>query len=215
MKGLVSKIGVSLVGLSLLLTMKGFGDMDTKESSLGALMEARHSGRTFDPSKPVSQEHIEKMIQAARFSPSCYNDQPWSFIITNKANDPEGYQKIFNTLVEFNQGWAKNAPVLIVSVANTAFRKNGKPNRFGEYDTGAAAMSMVYEATALGMMVHQMGGFDDKAVREAFNIPEEFTIQAVMAVGYEAANAPDKNTPKDRIPAKENFFFGKWGGSEK
>lgn len=209
------KIAISLLALMSCMSMEGYGDMKNSEKSLASLMESRHSGRTFDPAKPVSQEQLEKIVKAARFSPSCYNDQPWSFIIANKNTDPEAYQKVFNTLVEFNQGWAKNAPVLIVSVAGSNYRKNGKPNRFGQYDTGAAAMSMMYEAAAIGLMAHQMGGFDDKAVREAFNIPEDYTPMSVMALGYEAVNAPDKDTPKERIPEKTNFFFGKWGGNEK
>ncbi len=209
----VSKIWGSLLGLSLSITMQAYADMDTKESSLSTLMESRHSGRTYDPTRSVTQEQIQKIIFAARMSPSCYNDQSWVFLIFNKATDPEEYQKVFNTLAEGNQGWAKNAPVLIVSIAGSKYRKNGKPNRFGQYDTGAAAMSMMYEATAIGLMAHQMGGYDDNAFRKAFNIPEEYTPMSVMALGYEDKNAKDKNTPKERLPENTNFFFGKWGNA--
>jgi len=178
------------------------------------LIHSRHSGRTYDSSKSLSREQIDRLIEAARYSPSCYNDQPWNFIICDKTTHPEAYQKAFNTLVEFNQGWAKNAPVLVIIVAGSTFAKNQKPNRWGQYDAGAAAMSMMYAAESLGLMTHQMGGFDEAKIQKEFNIPEGYIPMAVMSVGYEAENAQDKNTPKERKPVDANFFFGNWGISK-
>lgn len=188
----------------------GFGYADGVNSSFESLIKERHSGRTYDGSKEVSSDQINKIIEAARFTPSCYNDQPWNFIIGNRATHPETYQKIFDTMVEFNQGWAKNAPVLVLAVASTTFSKNDKPNRWGPYDTGAAAISMVYQATALGLMAHEMGGFDEKKAMAAFEIPGGYLPMAVIAIGYEAENAPDKDPKKDRKPVAENFFFNSW-----
>lgn len=200
--------------LSLLAAIGLFGNSftygDTMSEGFEKVMHARHSGRTYDESKQVPEEHINKLIEAARHSPSCFNDQPWHYIIGNKSTHLETYQKIFDTLVEVNQGWAKNAPVLMLAVAGSHFNKNGKPNRHGQYDTGAASMSLVYQATELGLMAHQMAGFDDKKASATFEIPSEYVPMAVIAIGYEAKNAPDKEGNKDRKPVDNNFYFNGW-----
>lgn len=193
----------------LLLSNLLFSHEVPMDSSFEKLTEIRHSGRTFDTHKRVTEEQLKQLAIAAKNSPSCYNDQPWNFIFFDKEKDPEGYQKVMSSLVEFNQGWAK-APVLIVIVADTQFRHNQKNNRFGQYDTGAAAMSLVYQATDLGLMAHQMGGFDEKKVQKDFNIPPRYIPMSVMALGYEAENASDVK-PRERRPMNENFFKGAWG----
>lgn len=177
-------------------------------SSFHTLQELRHSGREFDPSKTISDAHLQALMQAAHLSPSCYNDQPWSFLFCDKFKHPKSYEMLFETLVEFNQGWAKNAPLLIAVVADTLFAKNLKPNRWGPYDTGAAAMSMMYEATALGLMAHQMGGFDEKKLQSSFKIPERYTPMAVMAIGYEAKGATPLVRQRNHIP--HQFLEADW-----
>ncbi len=191
------------------VTMCSLGYADNTNTGFDDLIKDRHSGRVYDGSKEISAYQINKIIEAARLTPSCYNDQPWYFIIGNKATHPETYRKIFDTMVEFNQGWAKNAPVLILAVASTTFSKNDKPNRWGPYDTGAAAVSMVYQATALGLMAHEMGGFDEKKAMASFEIPGGYIPMAVIAIGYEAENTA-KDTKKDRKAVSENFFFNSW-----
>lgn len=173
------------------------------------ILEKRFSGRLYDPTRAVTSQQLDSIIEAGRMAPSCYNEQPWAFIICNRNTHPESYEKLFDALVEFNQGWAKNAPVLVLVVAGSKFAHKGKPNRWGAYDSGAAALSMALEATALGLMAHQMGGFDEEKARHAFAIPEEYSPMAVMAIGY--ASAEEKPTPKDRKLSAENFFMGQWG----
>lgn len=172
------------------------------------IFEQRHSGRSYDE-REVTRDQIQQLIEGTQLAPSCYNDQPWTFIICSKSEDPEAYQKLLSTLAEGNQAWAKNAHVLIAVISGTKFHHNGKPNRWGPYDTGAAGMSMALEAVNLGLMAHQMGGFDEKKLSELFQIPEGHIPQSVMAVGYEAKDATI--IPKERNKIAKNFFAGKWG----
>lgn len=174
------------------------------------LIEKRHSGRAFDLNKKVKKEHLLELASAAHLAPSCYNDQPWHFLICDKEQHGDTYAKVLGSLVEFNQNWAKNAPVLVVVLANKVFTKNQKPNRWGPYDSGAAALSWMLKAEELGLMTHQMGGFDEHKIQKELNIPDSIEPMAVMAVGYEA-NGVEKKEPKDRRPVAEQFYFGSFG----
>lgn len=184
------------------------------ENTVHEAIKSRHSGRSYEPSKQVPQEHLQKILEAGRVAPSCYNDQPWTFLITDKEKTPEAYHKLLQTLAEANQAWAQHAPHLILICANTQFRKNGKPNRWGPYDTGAAAYTMMLEAHALGLMAHQMGGFDEKKASEDFAIPQQYVPYAVMALGYEA-NPNGEKRQIDRVPLSEVAFWEKWGNGVK
>jgi nitroreductase len=180
-------------------------------SKIVPLLNQRHSGRAYDSSRLVTLEQIGLLAEAARSAPSSYNEQPWNFIICDRTTNPKAYAKAFSCLVEFNQNWAKNAPVLIVISANMQSEETKTVNRWGAYDTGAAAVCMALEATALGLMAHQMGGFDEVKIRKEFHIPEEYVPMAVMAVGYESAEEAAHVLAKNRQPLHENFFMGSWG----
>ena len=184
------------------------------------LIAARWSGRAYDPARYLTQEQIMSLIEAARWAPSCYGDQPWHFIVFDKATNEAAWQKALDCLAEGNQSWAKNAPVLFLVTANTLMSKNGKPNRWGEYDSGAAAENLCLQATALGLMAHQMGGFDADKTRQLFKVPEQFTPMAMLSVGYQFAEADIPEEIKERehnVRARnsisENFFNGCWGVS--
>lgn len=178
--------------------------MDT----LTPLLTKRYSGYEYDTSRPVPNEKLKSILEAGRLAPSSYNEQPWVFIVCDRAKDPEAYQKALSGLVEFNQGWAKKAQILILSIASSKSSKNNKLNRWAQYDTGAAAFSMMLEATSLGLMAHQMGGFDEEKLRKAFAIPDDYVTMAVMAIGYPGK---EEVPPKKRKALKENFFDGAWG----
>ena len=181
------------------------------------IIAQRWSGRAFDVHKPVSREHIIALLEAARWAPSCFGDEPWRFIVWDKNTDPAGWQKAFACVVEFNQQWVKNAPVLLLSIASSLFREHGKPNRWGQYDTGAAAENLSLQAVTLGLMAHQMGGFDAEKARQTFNIPAQYECMAMIAVGHPAA--PETLTEdlklrelaqRKRRPLQECFFEGVW-----
>ena len=182
------------------------------------LLARRWSARAFDAAKPVSREQLIALLEAGRWAPSCNGDEPWRYLIWDKSRDPAGWQKAFDVLSENNRKWVKNVPLLMLSCSGSIFGATGKPNRWGQHDTGAASVSMALQATAMGLMVHQMGGFDADKARAAFNIPAEYTPMAMIAVGYQAsADVLDEETkakelrPRGRKSLGEKFFEGGWG----
>ena len=190
--------------------------IETK-ATIHELIASRWSGRAYDSEKFVSEEDIISLIEAARWAPSCYGDQPWRFIIFNKATNEVAWQQAVDCLAEGNRAWAKEAPLLLLSVADSVLSQNGNPNRWGQYDTGAATENLCLQATALGLMVHQMGGFDADKTRELFSIPEQFTPMAMMTVGYQLAEDKIPEDMKEREynerarnTLDENFFNGTW-----
>lgn len=181
------------------------------------IIASRWSPRAFNPHKTVSREQIISICEAGRWAPSSYGDEPWRFMVWDKNHDEENWNKAFECLGEWNQKWAKNAPVLIASFAVHTFQKNGKPNRHGEYDTGAAAENICLQATALGLMAHQMGGYDSDKLKKEFNIPEEFTSMSMIAVGEQGElehidedyHAAEK-AKRYRKPLGITFFDSQW-----
>ena len=147
------------------------------------IIAGRWSPRAFSE-QAVESKKLTACLEAARWSSSCFGDEPWRFIVADKASNPNGWQQMLATLVEKNQLWAQHAPVLILACAANNFLHNGKPNRWAQYDTGQAMMSLALQATAIGLVTHSMGGFDPAAGTATFNIPDEFTAMSVTAVGY-------------------------------
>ncbi len=182
------------------------------------LLAARWSGRAYDPERPLNREQLLALLEAARWAPSCYGDQPWRFIVCDRHADDAAWKKLFDCLAEGNQGWAVNVPVLVLVVADGKFGHNDKPNRWGQYDSGAAAMSVCMQATDMGLMAHQMGGFNADAARSAFNVPEQCTPMSVMALGYQLPleRIPEESRERElavrrRKPLGGNFFQSEWG----
>lgn len=182
------------------------------------LIANRWSGRAYDAGKPVMREQVIALLEAARWAPSCYGDQPWRFVIWNKTEDAAGWQAAFETLSPGNQTWVKDAPLLVLVCADTLFNHNGQPNRWAQYDTGAAAENLCLQAVALGLMAHQMGGFDAENIRAVAGVPTQFTPMAVISVGVPADPStfgPEvverEFAPRKRRELGELFFAGQWG----
>lgn len=177
----------------------------------------RWSGRAYDASVPVTEEELIALTEAARWAPSCFGDAPWRYLICNKYADEQAWENALDALAPGNQEWAKNAPVLILAASVPNFQHNDKPNRWSGYDTGAASLNLCLQATAMGLMSHQMGGFDGDKMREHFTIPDTVHMWSVIAIGHPAP--PDALSPellerelsaRERRPLKEQFFYGKW-----
>src|SRR6202040_1937413 len=141
----------------------------------------RWSPRAFSD-KPVAPDVLASLFEAARWAPSSSNEQPWAYIVATR-DDRENFEKMLSVLVEFNANWAKNAPVLALAIAELAFAKNNAPNRNAQYDTGAATALLSVEATAHGLAVHQMAGFDPEKARQVFGIPAGWEAIAALAIG--------------------------------
>jgi nitroreductase len=178
----------------------------------------RWSGRAYNPEKMVSHDDLIALLESARWAPSCFGDQPWRFIVCNKNTDSQSWQQGFSCLAESNQLWAKDAPLLFVVCADSLFSHNLQPNRWAQYDTGAASENLCLQASSMGMMAHQMGGFNATAARIAFAIPDQFTLMAIISVGYPADSAsltPEvlsrETAARKRKPLNELFFTSSWG----
>lgn len=174
----------------------------------------RWSPRSFSD-RPVSASDLRTVFEAARWAASSSNEQPWRFLVGRKGSDT--YEKILSTLVERNQQWARSAPVLILDATRTKFVRNGSDNPVALYDLGAAAATLCYQATALGLHTHQMAGFDRDAARRVFDLPPEFIWGAAMALGYlgepSALTVPQmleqEVAPRSRKPLSE-IVFSDW-----
>ncbi len=181
------------------------------------LIANRWSSRAYDATKPVSHAQIITLLEAARWAPSSYNDQPWRFIVCNKNTDSDAWQKAFDCLMPSNQAWVANVPVLILGCANSVLDINQQANRFAQYDTGSAAINICLQATYIGLMAHQMGGYHVDKAREAFAIPAQYTPMSMLAVGY-AGEQTQLSTdlyerdvaPRKRKPLSEIVFDGVW-----
>lgn len=182
------------------------------------LIRDRWSPRAF-ADKLVPADVLRSLFEAARWAPSSNNEQPWAYIVATK-DDTANFERVLGTLVEFNANWAKHAPVLAITVAELAFAKNHAPNRNAQYDTGAATALLSVEATAHGLAVHQMAGFDPAKARQAFGIPPEWEAIAAMAIGYPGnpdtlpQSLKDRElAPRSRKPISEFVMTGSWGNT--
>jgi nitroreductase len=168
---------------------------------------------------PVSPEDLKSLFEAARWSASCYNEQPWRYIIASRHNSEE-FHKVLSCLVEANQAWARFAPVLALGTAKKTFSRNGSPNRLALYDLGAASASLTFEAGGRGLMVHQMGGIHPERARQLYSIPEDFEVVTALAIGYPGTPSgfPDEykerdSSQRERRPLRELVFVGNWDQS--
>ena len=169
--------------------------------------------------RPVEPEKIASLLEAARWAASCFNEQPWFFIVATQDNAQE-YEKLFSCLVEANQTWAKDAPLLMLSVAKLSFTRNNKPNRHALHDLGFAVGNLTLQAQALGLFVHQMGGFDADKARTLYSIPEDYEPVAAIAIGYPGnLSQLDEDlqqrelSPRSRKLLTEFVFRGNWNQS--
>lgn len=183
--------------------------------SIHELIVGRWSPRAYS-NAPVSAEHLHAVLEAARWAPSAYNAQPWRFLVFDRTQDETAFKRAFATLVPFNQGWNAPAPVLIAVTAHTLTAK-GETNQTALYDAGAAAMSLVLQAHALGLAAHQMRGFDAKAFRNAFTIPADVAIPAIISIGHfgevdklDPVLREREKAPRTRHPIGEVVYAGAW-----
>ncbi len=168
--------------------------------------------------KDVEKDKIVLLVEAARWAPSCFNKQPWNYVFVQR---DDGTRKELEKALSLGNGWAGRAPYIVVVGAGPeeACRVNDIP--YYAYDCGLSVMSLSLEAEHLGLRVHQMAGYDEKKVRKALGFPENYRIVVVFALGYEGEsrkiwdkleqNVKDRLAkPRERKPAKDNFFFGKF-----
>ena len=186
------------------------------ELKLLELLRTRYSPRSF-ADRPVDAGDLDLLFEAARWAPSCFNEQPWRFIVATR-EDPEAHATLSAGLAPSNQLWASKAPVLLLCTTSSTFAKNGKPNALAEHDLGLAMGNLTAQATALGLSVHMMAGINRDQLRASFGIPEDVAIVCAAAVGYAGpadllpeALAERERAPRVRKPQAELVFSGRWG----
>ena len=184
------------------------------------LITKRWSPYCFDE-RSVSNEDILSIFEAARWAPSSYNEQPWSYMVAKK-EDPEEFKALLSCLLEGNQDWAKFAPVLALGITKLRFAKNNKPNRAAFHDLGLATSNLSLEATYRGLSVHQMIGIIPEKAIELYEIPDGYEPLTALAIGYVRSpdTLPDSMRERDlarrpRKPLKEFLFSVKWGSVSK
>jgi len=180
------------------------------------LLRHRWSPRAFADT-PVPPAILRSLFEAARWAPSSSNEQPWAFLMATK-DDPEAHGRLLSTLVEFNQTWAKHAPVLAIAVSEMEFARTGHPNRNAFYDTGAAVADLSLEATSHGLFVHQMAGFDPHKAIELCQIPKGWEPIAAFVIGYpgDPNSLPENLRERElggrsRKPLADFVMSGRWG----
>jgi nitroreductase len=160
----------------------------------------------------ISKQELMSLFEAARWAPSSYNNQPWYFVYALR--DTPQWATLFDLLVAFNQSWAKNAAALVLIVSKDDFHKTGKPSRTSAFDTGAAWENMAIQAVSQGLVTHGMEGFDYDKAKKVLNIPDGYTVQAMVAVGKLGQKnllppeLQEKEVVTDRKPLNEFVFEG-------
>lgn len=180
------------------------------------LFRRRWSPRAF-ADRPVESAKIRRMLEAARWTMSSYNEQPWRYVVATKET-PEAYENLLHCLTKGNQEWARLAPVLMLSFYKTTFSRNDEPNRVAKHDLGAASAALTFQATAMGLYVHQMAGIRHDVIRTTYDVPEDVDPVTGLAVGYlgDPERLPEgrreaERRPRSRMPLSEFVFEGAWG----
>ena len=167
--------------------------------------------------KSVSDEDLRSLFEAARWAPSSYNEQPWSYVVATRQQKEE-FERLLSCLVEANKTWARHVPVLALGITRHAFTRNGKPNAAAEHDLGLAAGNLLVEASARALFVHQMIGILPDRAREIYAIPEHSHALTGLAIGYQgdSESLPEGLRERDlaqrtRKPLSEFVFGGRYG----
>lgn len=176
--------------------------------------EERWSPVLFHTSANVDEERLRALLEAARWAPSSYGEEPWRFLVARRG-DP--WRHAVDDALSEGNAWARDAAVLIVGMAKRTLSRNGQENRMAAHDLGIALGGMLAEATAQGLATHPMGGFRSEAVREAFGVPEDFGIHWVLAVGHHDPSRDDpplarrEQRPRRRRSLSDTAFGERFG----
>lgn len=183
------------------------------------LIRQRWSPRAFDAARAVPRDELLRLFEAARWAPSSANEQPWRFIVVARDESSDVWRTLVSALSRSNQAWAVLAPVLVLTVVRLTLERNETVNPLAWYDTGQAMALLTVQATAQGLSIRQMEGFDSEIARNACGVPAGFDPVVVFAVGY--AGAPEALTierhreaerqPRQRKSIADFVFESRWG----
>ena len=167
--------------------------------------------------QPISEDDMLTLFEAARWAPSTYNEQEWRFLYALRGTP--NWSIFFDLLVEGNRLWCERASVLSVILAHKIFQLNGKPNPVHVFDAGLAFENLALQGTAMGLVVHAMQGFDFDKARAALQVPDDYSICAMFAVGHpgDPAELPaplrEREVPSQRKPVRQIICQGRFAFS--
>jgi nitroreductase len=153
----------------------------TPEYPIERLFVDRWSPRAMN-GEPLDSAELMRLFEAARWAPSTYNEQEWRFLYAHR--DTPHWPAFFGLLMEANQAWCHRASVLIVVLSHKVFARDGRPNPVHAFDTGAAFENLALQGTAMGLVVHGMAGFDRGKTRATLAVPDDYEVEAMVAVGH-------------------------------
>lgn len=166
--------------------------------------------------EPITDHELNVLLEAARWAPSSYNEQPWRFLYARR--DTPQWQTFFDLLVEQNQAWCRNAAVLFCMISRQKFTRNDAPNPVHVFDCGSAWENLALQGAQLGLVVHGMAGFDQDKARRDLHVPEHYSVCAMAAIGRhgDPAELPEQlrkmDVPNGRKPIAEWAFEGPFPG---
>jgi nitroreductase len=183
------------------------------------VIRQRWSPRAFDPDRDVSSAELQRLFEAARWAPSSRNEQPWRFVVAAARRSPDVFAALLAVLTPRNQTWARSAPVLALVAVRLNHEGLEIENQHAWYDAGQAVAMLTIQATAAGLSIRQMQGFDPAGARAVCKVPPAFEPAVVMAIGHTGdptALANDQHrdaerTPRERRPIGEFVFDEEWG----
>ncbi|MFN8169089.1 MAG: nitroreductase family protein [Candidatus Nanopelagicales bacterium] len=199
-------------------TPAALGRTARTEVEIHPLLAERWSTRAFDAS-PLADDEVAALLEAARWAPSAMNHQPWRFLVgrTGAAGPDATHAALLEAKAGSNQVWAGRAPLLVAALARVE-EADGTPRTVGPYELGLAVAQLTVQAHALGLHVHQVGGFSADAVSAAFDVPSAYRPVVVLAVGRQGddEHLPDwarerETAPRERLALEEIAFSGSFG----
>ncbi|MEH6814492.1 MAG: nitroreductase family protein [Motiliproteus sp.] len=183
------------------------------DHKINPLFWERWSPRAFT-GEAITDQQFQSLFEAARWAPSCFNEQPWRFLYAHR--DSADWPLFLESLMEGNQSWASQASGLIVVLSKKTFSHNGKDNNTHSFDSGAAWQSIALQASLMGLACHGMAGIHYVEIAERLNVPDDFKVEMMLAVGVpgEAAELPEglreREQPSGRKSVAEISFAGRF-----
>jgi nitroreductase len=190
-------------------------EVRTSEYPIDTLFLDRWSPRALS-GEALSDFELMTLFEAAHWAPSSGNSQPWRFLYARR--DTEHWPLFFDLLNDGNKTWCHRAAALVVFISRTRREQSGRPLVTHAYDTGAAWMSLALQGWMKGLVVHGMAGFDYARAKTTLNVPDDFSVEAMAAIGRLGPkdDLPQQHLarefPGQRLPVTDLVFAGPYPG---
>ena len=174
------------------------------------LLAKRFSAREY-AGAAIPDPALQSLFEAARWSPSSYNAQPWSFILARR-QDPAAFEAMLSC-TGGNRPWCENSGAILACIVEKNLSEPSRPNPHASHDLGLAIMAMAVQAVSLGLQMREMAGIEPDKVRKLYAVPETHDIISGLAIGVATQQAKDLD--RSRKPLEDFVFEGEWGKAAK